>query len=64
MLITELKEFFHDPIFYVAFDSNGDICVASNNVTGPINLDEVLIGITGKTLIEYQASEPFFELDS
>lgn len=39
MLITELKEFFNDPIFYVAFDSNGDICVASNNVTDPVNLD-------------------------
>ena len=63
MLIAELNEYFIDSIFYVAFDSNGDICVASNNVTGSINLDKVLTGITGKTLNDYQTSEPFFDID-
>ena len=55
---------FHDSIFYVAFDTNGDICVASHNITETIDLEYVLYGITGKTLNEYQASEPFFNLDS
>jgi len=44
---------FHDSILFVAFDRNGDICVASHNVTGTIDLEYVLYGMTGKTINEY-----------
>lgn len=53
MLITRLRGMFRDSILFVAFDTNGDICVASNNVTETIDLEYVLYGITGKTLNEY-----------
>lgn len=53
MLITELRAMFHDSVLFVAFDTNGDICIASNNFTGPIDLEYVLYGITRKTLNEF-----------
>ena len=64
MLITELRDMFHDSILFVSFDTNGDICVASSNITGRVDLELVLYTLTRKTLNEYQASEPFFNLDT
>ena len=65
MLITRLRGMFHDAIFFVSFDINGDICIASDNLnaTATIDLEYVLYEMTGKTLNEYQASEPFFNLN-
>ena len=56
---------FHDAIFFVSFDINGDICIASDNLnaTATIDLEYILYEMTGKTLNEYQASEPFFNLN-
>jgi hypothetical protein len=37
----------------VAFDDNGEICVASDEVSGDIDIDLVLHELTGKHLSEH-----------
>jgi hypothetical protein len=56
MLITELNDMFHNATLYAAFADNRDICIASSNIPRDIDLDYVLISLTGSSVNEFLAS--------
>ena len=53
MLISELRDMFPNSTLFVSFSELGEVCVASDNIPTRIDLEYVLITLTGKTLNEF-----------
>jgi len=53
MLITELNDMFHNAILYAAFANNRDVCIASANIPNEIDLEYVLLSLTGNSINEF-----------
>lgn len=50
MLISELRDMFPNATLFVAFSTRGAVCVASEDIPNRIDLEYILITLTGKTL--------------
>lgn len=53
MLITELNDMFHNATLYAAFADNRDVCIASADIPNEVDLDYILISLTGNSMNEF-----------
>lgn len=53
MLITELNDMFHNATLYAAFADNRDVCIASADIPSEVDLDYILISLTGNSMNEF-----------
>ena len=56
-MYNEIKDVFPNSLFYVAFESTGNMCIASEEFEEELDLDLMLLTLTGNSITNYQ-TEP------